>query len=166
MARRTVQPAFGKEAGRSRQPAELAGSNPAPLTFPKPSRPKKAPRRLTRKTWMRKRAPRRLQRAGSDPVYLDFVRSLPCAVEKSSGLYRGTMALVSPTLFCEGRIHAHHAIHRSQGGKDDSAVPLCDRHHRQWHDANGVFAGLSRLERFAWAQRAIARTQAAYRWQR
>ncbi len=44
---------------------------------------------------------------------------------------------------------------------DKTAIPLCDRHHRQWHDANGVFAGLSKLERFAWSVRAIAATQAA-----
>jgi len=63
---------------------------------------------------------------------------------------------------CEGRTHAHHAVYRSQGGKDDVAIPLCARHHMQLHAACGVFKGWTRLERFAWAMKAIAETRAAF----
>lgn len=130
---------------------------------PKPVKREPKPRRPLKRSWMKaphskfcacSKCERKRTRRESDPAYLDFVRSLPCRVYSTTDFP------------CFGRIHAHHAIHRSQGGKDDSAVPLCDRHHRQWHDANGVFAGLSKFERFAWATRAIARTQAAYRGQR
>ena len=115
------------------------------LAFPKPeARPKKA-RKPLRRTWMRKRRPRRLSRAGSDPAYLAAVRELPCFVASDC---------------CWGPIHAHHAIHRSQGGNDNDAVPLCLRHHACWHGATSPFERMSRLERFAWAVNAIAKTQA------
>lgn len=112
---------------------------------PKPQKRAKARKPLSRKTWIRKRRPRRLSRPGSDPAYLDFVRSLPCYLCST----------------CDG-IHAHHAIHRSQGGTDKDAIPLCMRHHQQWHDHNGAFAGLNRFYRFAWSRRAIADTQGRY----
>lgn len=120
----------------------------ASLAFPKPEpRPKKAPKQL-RRTWMRKKPPRRLSRAGSDPAYLAWVRTQPCKVPGCAS-----------TL-----IHAHHAGRRPGVGlkaSDITAIPLCLHHHACWHQAIGVFAGLSKLERFAWSQRAIAATQAA-----
>jgi hypothetical protein len=112
--------------------------------FPKPVPRVREPKRLTRKTWMRKSKPKRLSKAGSDPAYLGKVRALPCFV--ASGL-------------CWGRIHAHHAVHLSQGGKDADAVPLCAYHHRAWHECAAPFAGLSKLARFAWAVNAVARTR-------
>ena len=45
---------------------------------------------------------------------------------------------------------------------DNTAIPMCAKHHRQWHDGTGVFGSLPKLERFIWAQRAIARTQDAH----
>lgn len=102
-----------------------------------------------RRTWMRRKAPRRLSRAGSDPAYLEKVRRRPCWFTGASDTR------------CEGPVHAHHAIHRSQGGKDVDAVPLCAKHHRAWHEDRPPFRGLDRLQRFAWATRAIADTRAA-----
>ena len=113
---------------------------------------------LKRKTPLRRtgpikaRKPRRLSRPGSDPAYLAWVRTLPCYVAS-------TWQEVGR---CFPPVHAHHAIHRSQGGKDDVAVPLCQAHHDLWHRHNGPFRGLSRLERFAWAQQAITATQRAW----
>lgn len=127
---------------------------PSGLKFPKPTRVAKA-RKPLRRSYMKKRRPRRLSRPGSDPAYLEWVRSLACCVYWIGGLnWNG----------CDQRVHAHHAGRRpgvSMKADDKTAIPLCDRHHRQWHDANGVFAGLSKLERFAWSVRAIAATQAA-----
>jgi hypothetical protein len=121
---------------------------------PKPTpRPPKA-RKPLKRSWIRRKAPRRLKREGSDRAYLAWVRTLPCVVG-----YPWFRAMNC----CDGRIHAHHAIHRSQGGKDRDAIPLCEKHHRQWHEANGVFAEFSRLERFAWAVRAIAETRATHK---
>jgi hypothetical protein len=101
---------------------------------------------------IKRRAPKRLSRAGSDPAYLAWVRTLPCIA--NDGTYK--------FMYCDQVIHAHHAIHRSQGGKDDVAVPLCLFHHAEWHAHRGIFSGLSKLQRFAWAQQAIASTQRLY----
>ena len=122
---------------------------------PKPEpRPKKARKPWgSGGHWIRKRAPRRLSRAGSDPAYLDFVRSLPC-------FFNG--ATIST---CEGRVHAHHAGRRPGVGlkaDDKTAIPLCEKHHRAWHDARPPFAGLTKFERFAWSMRVIGHTQSAY----
>ena len=108
---------------------------------------------LARKTPLRRtgpikrKPPKRLSRAGSDPTYLAWVRTLECR------LWSGE---------CAGNVHAHHAIHRSQGGKDRDAVALCLVHHDFWHRHAGPFRGLSKLQRFAWAQQAISATQKLY----
>lgn len=112
---------------------------------PKPPKREKKPYRGLKRSYMVKRAPKRLKRPGTDLAYLAKVRTLPCRIDGCAS-----------TL-----IHAHHAIHRSQGGKDDVAVPLCLFHHACWHQHAGVFAGLSRMQRFAWAMQAIAVTREA-----
>jgi hypothetical protein len=114
-----------------------------------PSCPKFRPK------YPRKRRPRRLSRAGSDPAYLAWVRTQYCAVGIST--WRAYV--------CEGTIHAHHAGRRpgvAMKAPDDTAIPLCSKHHRQWHDGTGVFAPFTKLQRFAWSQRAIADTQGRY----
>ena len=106
---------------------------------------------LKRRKPLLRRAPKRLSRAGSDPAYLAWVRTLPC--------------LMASTGRCDGnlpRVHAHHAIYRSQGGKDDVAVPLCASCHHHWHNHTGPFRGLSKFERWGWATGAIAYTQRLY----
>ncbi len=126
------------------------------VAVPKPERRPKKSRKTLKRAWMKAphskfcacaKCERKRKRRGSDPAYLDRVRALPCF------FVGGTISL------CEGRVHAHHAIHRSRGGKDDSAIPLCQEHHRAWHEALPPFRGLSRLERFAWAMRVVAETQ-------
>ena len=118
------------------------------MKFPKPQKRVKA-RKPLRRTRMKRRPPRRLRKPGSDPAYLDFVRSLPCAVKG----------------ICTGSIHAHHAGRRpgvSMKAPDDTAIPLCAAHHDAWHSATGVFFGLTKMQRFAWAVQAIADTQGRY----
>jgi len=123
---------------------------------PRPAPREKKPRKPLRRTWMKaprskfcacSKCERKRKRRGEDPAYLDFVRGLPCMIQNGN---------------CYGPVHAHHAIHRSQGGKDRQAIPLCQQHHLCWHVGRGVFFGLSKLQRFAWAMKAIADTQAAY----
>lgn len=99
-----------------------------------------------KRTRMRRKAPRRLSSPSADPGYLEAVRALPCRMS---------------SLLCEGRVHAHHAVHRSQGGIDADAVPLCATHHREWHEANGAFFGWNRELRRYWAGEAITWTRAA-----
>lgn len=121
--------------------------------YPKPVKRVRARKPLQRSPMRRKRA-RRIERGLGDPAYLDFVRTLPCAVGRSC--WRAYV--------CQGTIHAHHAGRRpgiAMKAPDNTAIPLCADHHRAWHDASGVFARLTKMERFAWSQRAIAETQAA-----
>jgi hypothetical protein len=131
-----------------------------PCPKPEPREPK--PRKGLKRSWMRKRKPRRLSRPGSDPAYLAWVRTQPCVLDTN---HHSVIHPWDGFCACEGRTHAHHAGRKpgvAMKADDSTAIPLCDRHHRQWHDANGVFAGLTKLQRFAWSQRAIADTQGRY----
>jgi hypothetical protein len=121
---------------------------------PKPVRAPKARKPLLRKKPMREALPRRITRPGpgSDPVYLAKVRRLKCA--KPIGIRFGYWP-------CGGDIVAHHAGPKSN---DSTAVPLCVKHHAQWHDANGVFKGWDREQRRAWAAATIAWTRMALGW--
>ena len=123
------------------------------FAFPKPVKREKARKPLRRSRPMRKRAPRRLSRPGSHPEYLAWVREQPCWF---------TGALFSA---CEGRIHAHHAGRKPGVGMkadDLTAIPLCAKHHRAWHDMTPPFSGMNKLERFAWSERIIAHYQELY----
>jgi hypothetical protein len=101
---------------------------------------------------MKRKAPRRLKTEQSNPAYLAWVRSRPCIVDFGYGT-------------CEGRIHAHHAGRKPGVGlksNDDTAVPLCDKHHREWHGGSGVFRGLNKLARFSVAEHWVFSTRARY----
>jgi hypothetical protein len=119
------------------------------LAFPKPEKRPPRPRKALRRSWIKRKRPRRLSKAGADLAYLAKVRELPCSAILEH--FR--------QFFCDGRIHAHHAIHRSQGGDDHDAIPLCQKHHMDWHECTGPFRGLSKLERFAWSVNAISQTR-------
>lgn len=84
-----------------------------------------------------------------DAVYLRNVRALMCIV----GV---------PGVHCYGRTHAHHAGERpgmSRKAPDDTAVPLCLKHHEEWHNASGYFRHLDKDGRREWAEKAIAETR-------
>lgn len=77
--------------------------------------------------------------AGEDPAHLRHLRTLPCAVAGD----------------CEGRIHAHHPIGiawrgMSQRAHDHLAIPLCSRHHVEFHNAVGFFKSMNKAARRAW----------------
>ena len=57
-----------------------------------------------------------------DPQYLAWINTLPCAV-----------------CFRTGPNEAHHAKSGGLGVKssDYTAIPLCNEHHREWHDKYG-----------------------------
>ena len=83
-----------------------------------------------------------------DPEYMRFVRTQPCA-----------MRVHDP---CEGPIEAHHAGRdRGLGQKaaDDTCVPLCQKHHMDWHGASGPFKTMRRDERRQWADTQILMMQ-------
>lgn len=51
----------------------------------------------------------------TNKAYLDFIRGQPCCV-----------CFMRP-------VEAHHIDTRGAGGSDLTAVPLCRRHHVEWH---------------------------------
>lgn len=66
---------------------------------------------------------------------------------------------------CQGGIEAHHAAIRSGlalRGHDRTCVPLCSLHHRNWHDASGVFREMRKPERHDWARAQMAVAAARY----
>lgn len=86
--------------------------------------------------------------AGEAPEYVRRVKALPCAVGHRGG--------------CSGGVEAHHAGPRPGLGlkaPDDTCVPLCGQHHRDYHAAAGPFRGLRRAERERWASDAILATR-------
>lgn len=101
---------------------------------------------LRRRTWMRKRAPRRLQRRAADRPYLAFVRQLPC-------------------VWC-GRRGPSDAAHMPVGARgmgfkapDRNVVPLCRPCHRKFDGHDGI--PLSRDERRALAVKMLADVELA-----
>lgn len=84
--------------------------------------------------------------AGEDPSYVAAIHRLPCCATGDH----------------DGPIEAHHAGRRgmSQRAHDDTCVPLCRQHHRDYHAAAGPFRRLNREERRAWAIARIDETRA------
>ena len=95
------------------------------------------------------------------PEYLAFVRTLPCcALQEEHDVMKTLMGQE-----CSRGIHAHHAGRRPGTGvkaPDDTAIPLCDVHHFEWHQAAGMFHGWSREQRREWADARIAETKIAF----
>jgi len=122
--------------------------------IPKPTRSPKEPKRLRRRAWMRKKAPRRLKRAGSDREYLAWLHTQLCI-----------LAPLYPLHQCSGGLQASHL--RSMTGMglkepDCHAIPMCRALHEAWEQHRGPFRGLSKLSRFAMFMQWIRDTQVAY----
>ena len=92
----------------------------------------------------RRAKPRRSARR-LDPQYLADVRRLPCCVGMD----------------CWGQVEADHAGQRPVGRKadDDTAIPMCRRHHQDRTDARGIFYGLQAGEMRRWCQERIEETR-------
>lgn len=125
--------------------------------FPKPEPRVRERKRLRTKTQLRAkrwgikaRSPRRLDRPGSEPAFLAWVRTERCCVGSRS---------------CSGRIEAHHAGKNPGVGlkaPDNTAVPLCQHHHRQITDHSGMFKGLGREALRVLQDRWVGETYARY----
>ncbi len=88
-----------------------------------------------------RRKPPPPNRAGSDPAHLAVIRALPCAVCGS-----------------RLRVAAHHStVGRGLSRKtsDHETLPLCSKHHREFHDATGYFAGWDKRSRRDWQRQAV-----------
>ena len=127
------------------------------MMFPKPTRTRK-PRKPLRSTGTSKYA-----RRPRDLDYLAWVRTRPCAVRDLLVL-NAMLGIPFSTNVCTAPVEAHHAGRRGLGQKadDNTAIPLCRRHHRELHDARGAFAGWTKAERRAWQDEQAALTLDRY----
>lgn len=126
---------------------------------PKPVKREAKPRKALKRSWIRRRRPRRLSKAGSDPKYLAWLHTQPCVGKRFTG-GRGSLGH-----WCATDVQASHLRHHTGLGlkePDRNAVTMCRDLHEQWEQHKGWFAGWSNLERFAWFTRAIAETQRAW----
>lgn len=102
---------------------------------------------LRRKKFMSiSRTTKRQNREG-DPAYLSWIGSLPCSI-------------------CDSKPpnHAHHSTGAGMGTKshDREAMPMCWRHHRDFHDGKGIFDSWTREERRIWQELQVQRCQKLY----
>lgn len=90
-----------------------------------------------------------------DMPYMAAVRAMRCCVGR-----------LEPGFCSPGGVEAHHAGERPGVGlkaPDNTCIPLCRRHHAEWHAASGYFRGWDRARRRIWADDRIAETQADVR---
>ena len=90
-----------------------------------------------------KRTKARPNPAGHDPAHLACIRRLPCCV-------CGTRRRVDPHHSTAGRAFSRKA-------SDHATMPLCRRHHDEFHGARGHFEGWDRAKRRQWQREMVAR---------
>lgn len=114
--------------------------------------------------------------AVKDPGHLTFLRSLPCAVymhppyivvahhkedvdpEILKKIATAAASKAIPSGYtCSPDVEAHHRTGAGLALKasDHEAFPLCRKHHREFHDANGLFKGWTRAQRKEWQQHMV-----------
>lgn len=89
-----------------------------------------------------------------NPAHLDLVRLLPCCAP----------SIGNPSADQHwGIICAHHRMGAGMARKsgDDETLPLCVRHHDDFHFARGVFKNWPRARRREWQTEMIEQTRAA-----
>ncbi len=100
---------------------------------------------LRRSPMKRGRFKRSRPKATDNPAHLKHLRSLPCAISGTLGHAWG--------LDCGGPVQPHHSTVNkgmSLRTSDLDAFPLCQSHHAQFHQHNGVFHGMTKSERKNW----------------
>lgn len=88
-------------------------------------------------------------RPGEDAEHLANVRRLPCCARSLDA--------------CMGPIQAHHHTHgRGKGTKvaDTETMPLCLKHHHDFHAATGAFKTMDQEARRAWQDAMVEQTKA------
>lgn len=110
-----------------------------------------------------------------DREYLLAVKQLPCCLMREVRVF-ANVALWSEARrarlleqylnvafsTCEGAVEADHAGERPFGRKadDDTAIPLCRKHHRERTDYTGAFRGYTAVSMRLWCDWAISLTRA------
>lgn len=101
-----------------------------------------------KRSWMRRKPPRRIAKRLADRPYVRFVKALPCCVCGRPGPSDASHVTLS-------------ANQKGIGMKvpDDQVVPKCREHHRDWEQRRGRFAKWSREERWSQAAAWVAAVQ-------
>jgi len=98
-----------------------------------------------RRTSMKRRPPKKTDA----PAHLAYLRTLPCHVQ-----------MTSFCVTCTGPIESHHStVGRglSQKTSDLEAIPLCAKHHYEFHSKTGLFEGMTKEAGRAWQRTASLR---------
>lgn len=119
------------------------------MMFPKPSpRPAKA-RKPLRRTWMRKKAPRRIAReTPAEKYYKAWIHGEQCVC--------GCNAVVQQS-------HLRNMTGASRKENNFMSIAQCLVDHRHFTEATGRFAGMSKLNKFAWFMGELSRTHARFK---
>jgi hypothetical protein len=91
--------------------------------------------------------------SGESPDYVAWVRQQPCALQPCVAPSECHHSTSGSTLGEDEAPSGKRLGGRRGKGErahDDQSFPLCARHHRQFHDHKGPFAGWSKAERRAW----------------
>lgn len=108
---------------------------------------------LLRKTPLK--AKRRRPKPGDDPKYKAWIKTQPCVVGGKR---------------C-GKVHPHHMINgdgdarkgMAQTAPDRFLLPLCSRHHRNFHDGKGFCQGWDEARRKTFQEDEVFRLRAIWR---
>lgn len=121
---------------------------------------------IQRTAWLKRGAPPKRKRSTPrrsgrvrDEAWLAEVRRLPCCGPPHQPPF-GSISREEWNR-CEGPVEADHAGARPIGRKasDDTAIPLCSRHHRMRTDYSGCFAHFDATRMRAWCDERIAETR-------
>lgn len=111
---------------------------------------RKSLRRKTRLRALGNTAHARRERAS---WYMAFVATRPCI---------GRLLAVTGNECSAGRVYVHHAFGRRVADGDLKTIPLCEKHHREWHEHRGIFEGWDRDRRKTWSAWAVEFTRLEY----
>lgn len=133
----------------------------------------------SRKWYRKTRAAGFCIRCGRNPADNGYVSCIGCRArrkERTEGVwedrrYLAWIASQACTLHrrrdvpCAGRVEAHHAGRRpgiAMKALDATAIPLCQRHHRDYHEFTGPFLQSTSVGRQLWADFVIEQMRGRY----
>lgn len=105
--------------------------------------------------------------AGEDPIYLNWLRSQPCAAPEPCNRrcfdphHSTNGSTVSPDELPRGK-QLGGRRGKGQRAHDHFAFSLCKKHHDDFHDEAGVFAGWTKAQRRAWQDEQVRLHRARY----
>lgn len=116
---------------------------------PKPEPRPKRPRKPLKRSWMRKKTPRRIAReTPAEKYYKHWIHAQPCVCG------------------CGQPVQQSHFRSMTGIARKESnfqSIAQCAPDHRDFTEARGRFAGLTKLERFVWFTVEIKRVHARFK---